>query len=73
MTRNQFSMVSEWMASGNINQFVAIHPHENRFELVRSPFVLLVISAAVESHPDSPVGGCHEGLGLHAQPGNDPW
>ena len=27
-------MVSEWMANGNINEFVRVHPDANRFELV---------------------------------------
>jgi len=42
MSGNQFAMVSEWMANGNIGQFITAHPHENRFELVRFPFKLLV-------------------------------
>ena len=37
MTIDQLAMVSEWMANGNITQFVSIHPQENRFELVSSP------------------------------------
>ena len=34
MDNQQFVMVSEWMANGNINQFVEAHPDANRFELV---------------------------------------
>ena len=37
MTGDHFTMVSEWMTNGNINEFVATHPHENRFELVSPP------------------------------------
>ena len=40
MTGGRFAMVSEWMANGNINEFVAEHWNENRFELV-SPSKLL--------------------------------
>ena len=35
MTETRFAMVSEWMANGNINQFVRAHQDANRFELVR--------------------------------------
>ena len=38
MTGDLFAMVSEWMANGNINQFVTAHLDANRFELVRSLF-----------------------------------
>lgn len=38
MIENQFSMVSEWMANGNIKEFTAAHRDANRFELV-SPFI----------------------------------
>ena len=34
MSGNQFMMVSEWMANGNINEFITAHGDVNRFELV---------------------------------------
>ena len=34
MTNNQFAMVSEWMADGNINEFIKLHADVDRFELV---------------------------------------
>jgi len=34
MTETHFVMASEWMAHGNINQYVTAHPDANRFELV---------------------------------------
>ena len=40
MIKNEFSVVSEWMPNGNINQFVAAHRDVNRFELVSPPFNL---------------------------------
>ena len=48
MTETEFSMVSEWMSNGNINQFVAAHPDAKRFELVCSPSELLYSSLAVD-------------------------
>jgi len=36
MSENQFAMISDWMANGNINDFVKAHPDANRLELVRS-------------------------------------
>ena len=38
MTETQFAMVSEWMANGNINDFVKAHPDVDRFGLVGVPF-----------------------------------
>ena len=34
MSNNEFTMVSEWMVKGNINEFVRTHMDANRFELV---------------------------------------
>jgi hypothetical protein len=34
MAGTQFSMVSEWMNKGNINEFVEVDPDANRLELV---------------------------------------
>ena len=34
MGEKVFAMVSEWMANGNINEFVEAHRDVNRFELV---------------------------------------
>ena len=34
MCDNQFTMVSEWMTNGNINEFVEARRDANRFELV---------------------------------------
>ena len=36
MSDNQFTMVSEWMVNGTINEFVKTHRDTNRFKLVRS-------------------------------------
>lgn len=32
----RFTMVSEWMVNGNINEFIKTHKNANRFELVGS-------------------------------------
>lgn len=34
MSENQFAMISDWMANGNINEFVKTNPNVNRLELV---------------------------------------
>ena len=47
MSENQFVMVSEWMANGNIKRFVAAHRDANRFELVSPPLKLLIFSASL--------------------------
>ena len=41
MAENRFVMVSEWMANGNINDFVKADRNADRLELVRSLFRLL--------------------------------
>jgi hypothetical protein len=34
MSEAHFAMISDWMANGNINEFVKAHPDANRLELV---------------------------------------
>ena len=34
MDNNHFVMVSEWMANGNINEFIKSHKEANRLKLV---------------------------------------
>jgi len=34
MSETRFTMVSDWMANGNINDFMKVHPDANRLELV---------------------------------------
>ena len=34
MSETQFTMISDWMANGNINDFAKAHPDTNRLELV---------------------------------------
>ena len=38
MGNHRFAMVSEWMANGNINEFIEAHSDVNRFELVGFPY-----------------------------------
>ena len=72
MTGDQLAMVSEWMTSGNINQFVMAHPRENRFELVSYPFKLLIPSGPVDDCSILAAGRRCERLDPYARPGNDP-
>ena len=41
MTSARFVMVSEWMANGNINEFVKAYPAADRLGLVSFPFQVL--------------------------------
>lgn len=36
MGNNHFAMASEWMANGNINEYIQANKDANRFELVGS-------------------------------------
>jgi len=40
MSENQFAMISDWMASGNINDFVKACPGANLLELVGVSFTI---------------------------------
>jgi len=73
MTETEFSMVSEWMPNGNVNQFVAAHQDANRFELVRFPFELLYPSHVADDCVAPIAGRCRKGPDLYARPGYDPW
>jgi len=73
MTETEFSMVSEWMSNGNINEFVAAHRDANRFELVRPPFELLCPSPVANSCEVPTAWRRRKGLDLYARPGHDPW
>ena len=38
MSDKNFTMISEWMENGNVNEFIKKHKSVNRFELVGSPY-----------------------------------
>jgi len=40
MGDNHFAMVSDWMANGNIKEFLKAHSDANRYELVSVNFVV---------------------------------
>ena len=44
MTGPRFAMVSQWMANGNINEFVKVHPEADRLELVGFRFKALLMT-----------------------------
>jgi len=44
MSEARFAMISDWMADGNINDFVGKHPDVDRLGLVGSPFKMLLSS-----------------------------
>jgi len=43
MTETLFAMVSEWMAGGNICDFVKTNPNTDRLELVGFPFKVFLL------------------------------
>ena len=43
MSEGRFVIVSEWMAKGNINEFVKVNLSADRLELVRLLFVILTL------------------------------
>lgn len=43
MTESRFVIVSEWMAKGNINEFVKANPNADRLGLVRLLFVIITL------------------------------
>ena len=58
MSENQFSMVSDWMVNGNINDYVKAHMDVNRLELVGLLFQVLIssLSYRLSSWQASPGG-----------------
>jgi hypothetical protein len=66
LTETEFTMVSEWMPDGNINQFVKEHQGVNRFGLVSSPSNLPQSLFIVDNYVAFAVERCCEGLNLHA-------
>jgi hypothetical protein len=48
MSKDQFAMISGWMANGNINDFTKAHPDANRLELVGLSF--RVSSSSLQVH-----------------------
>jgi len=72
MTETEFSMVSEWMPNGNINQFVSAHQDANRFELVRLPFELLYFATVADDCTALIAERRRKGFDLYARPGYDP-
>lgn len=73
MTENRFTMVSEWMTNGNINEFVKAHQNANRFELVSHSLKLLTSSLIVYDFMTLVVGRYREWFDPYARARNDPW
>jgi serine/threonine protein kinase len=47
VSQTQFAMISDWMANGNINNFIKTHPDANRLELVGFALKALLSSLRV--------------------------
>lgn len=50
MAGEQFAMVSEWMANGNVKEYVGAHQDANRYKLVSSSSKFMGSSAAVYNY-----------------------
>jgi len=71
MTETEFSMVSEWMPNGNINQFVKENWDANRFGLVGSP-LKLYHPPVIDDYAAHSVGRRRKRVNLYAQPRHGP-
>ena len=69
MSDNQFAMVSEWMANGNINEFVRAHREANRFKLVGPCSYRISYLSLTESFPIA--WRCRSRADVYAQSGDD--
>jgi len=47
MSETQFAVVTDWMANGNINYFVKVHPDANRLKLVGFSFEVMLSSLLI--------------------------
>ena len=72
MSESQFAIVSDWMANGNINEFLRGNPDVNRVELVcLSSEFLPRFERTDEQIGDPAKGRCHR-ADLYSSTGNDP-
>ena len=53
MSETRFAMISDWMANGNINDFVKARPDANRLELVGLLFEASLTSLRIHRHLDN--------------------
>ena len=72
MGNSQFSMASEWMENGNINEFIKARGDANRFELVGISLPL-PIPAYADCCLIPLAQRCHLRIGIHPQLENGPW
>ena len=71
-----FAMVSEWMANGNVNEFVKETPDANRLKLVGSSFHIphhSFFTGLTGIRTTYPARGCCQRVDLYPSPGNDSW
>ena len=66
MAGAKFAIVSNWMANGNINQFVKAHQDANWFELISPPLKFLTFSTIADDSITLVVGRCCEWLDPYA-------
>ena len=71
MSETQFAMVSDWMANGNVNEFVKAHPDTNRLELVGFSLSLRFGLQLIGDRITHPAGRRRQGVDLHPRSGDD--
>ena len=49
MAENLFTIVSEWMPNGNINEYMKAHPGANQLELVCFSFSLFLLDIDIQT------------------------
>ena len=64
MGDNHFAMVSEWMANGNIKEFLKVHRDANRFELVSFSFIVGLL--ITNNRLTRPAPRCCSGVDIYA-------
>jgi hypothetical protein len=72
MAENRFVMVSEWMANGNINEFVKTNIRADRLKLVCVPFKV-IFSLVIDSQMITVAERRHKWVDLYAWSGNNTW
>ena len=70
MSENRFAMVSEWMANGNINEYIEAHPEADWLRLVRFVCDLGFLVSTTDS---SLANRGYKGADLPPHQWNDPW
>ena len=73
MTETKFAMISDWMANGNLNEFVEANPDADRFKLVSFPSLLSLCSEFIYHWMVRLAGGRRQGFDIHPRTWGGSW